>query len=158
MTVFYQNLRAWRFHRGLTQAGLAESSGISRPNLAALERGRRECTLSTLYRLAHALGISAGVLLDQSPPGSPPGSMDRHEVDRIVKGLISGKEYWPDRMRLRDEVLAQALPLLRACGIRKKYKAKTRNLSQNGAAVRQILERLARQLPGSAGGGRHEKI
>jgi transcriptional regulator with XRE-family HTH domain len=45
-----------RTSRGMTQAQLAEVSGISQPNISAFERGRRTPTLEVLNRLVVACG------------------------------------------------------------------------------------------------------
>ncbi|HEY0901865.1 MAG TPA: helix-turn-helix transcriptional regulator [Micavibrio sp.] len=44
-----------RKYRGLTQADLAEKSGISRPYLAEIETGRKEGSVTALKNLAAAL-------------------------------------------------------------------------------------------------------
>jgi transcriptional regulator with XRE-family HTH domain len=57
-------LKAIRERRGLTQEQLAEKSGVSRTYLARLETGRQDPTLSTLEKLAKALGVKVGRLLE----------------------------------------------------------------------------------------------
>lgn len=57
-------LKALRERRGLTQEQLAEKSGVSRTYLARLETGRQDPTLSTLEKLAKALGVKVGRLLE----------------------------------------------------------------------------------------------
>lgn len=49
-------LRSLRTSRSMTQAQLAESTGISQPNLSAYENGRREPTLDVLNRIVVACG------------------------------------------------------------------------------------------------------
>jgi len=51
-------LRWWRRARGLSQAELAEASGVERSHLAKIERGEvEEPRPDTLRRLAEALGV-----------------------------------------------------------------------------------------------------
>jgi len=57
-------LKALREQRGLTQEQLSERSGVSRTYLARLETGRQDPTLSTLEKLAKALGVKVGRLLE----------------------------------------------------------------------------------------------
>jgi len=57
-------LKALRERRGLTQEQLSEKSGVSRTYLARLETGRQDPTLSTLEKLAKALGVKVGKLLE----------------------------------------------------------------------------------------------
>jgi transcriptional regulator with XRE-family HTH domain len=57
-------LKALRARRGMTQEQLAAKSGVGRSHLARLETGRQDPTLSTLERLARALGVKVGRLLE----------------------------------------------------------------------------------------------
>jgi DNA-binding XRE family transcriptional regulator len=51
-------LRVYRDLRGLTQAALAESSGVNRVTVAEIETGRKQGSIATLRALANALGVS----------------------------------------------------------------------------------------------------
>jgi DNA-binding XRE family transcriptional regulator len=53
-----------RAQRGMTQEQLAAKAGISRPYLARLETARQDPTLSTLEKLAKALRLKVGRLLE----------------------------------------------------------------------------------------------
>lgn len=57
------NIGALRKSRGLTQAQLAERTGISRDHLANYELGRTHLTDDVIIRLANALRVSADTLL-----------------------------------------------------------------------------------------------
>lgn len=52
-------LRTLRLAAGLTQAQLAERTGIHRPNIARVEAGRHTPSLETIARLAAAIGVHA---------------------------------------------------------------------------------------------------
>jgi transcriptional regulator with XRE-family HTH domain len=56
LTFVGENLRRLRRQAGLSQAALAESSGISRRMIVGLEGGETNISLSSLDRLAEALG------------------------------------------------------------------------------------------------------
>jgi transcriptional regulator with XRE-family HTH domain len=58
-----QNLRRLRNGAGLSQAALAEKSGVSRRMLVALEAGEKNVSLTTLDRLADALGVAFSDLI-----------------------------------------------------------------------------------------------
>ena len=47
----------WRKHRGLTQAVLAEATGVSQAAIAGIERGRRAPSVALLRKTAAALGV-----------------------------------------------------------------------------------------------------
>jgi transcriptional regulator with XRE-family HTH domain len=57
-------IREARQDRGWTQAQLATAAGLERSNVALLEIGRREPTVTTLVRLARALGTTLDALVD----------------------------------------------------------------------------------------------
>jgi len=61
-----RQIRILRKRRDLSQAGLAEASGLSRNTLSLLERGLTSPTVSTLKRLAVALGIDINAFFDRS--------------------------------------------------------------------------------------------
>jgi DNA-binding XRE family transcriptional regulator len=67
-------LRLFRVAAGLTQAELAERSGIARITVGALERGENSPHLATARRLAGVLGCSAEQLFpNDDDPASTPG-------------------------------------------------------------------------------------
>lgn len=57
-------LKRLRAQRKLSQAGLAEQSGLSREYIARLELGQQDPTLGTLEKLAKALKVKVGRLLE----------------------------------------------------------------------------------------------
>ncbi len=57
-------LKQYREARGLTQEQLAEKAGVSRAYVARLEIGRHDPPLSTLEKLAKALKVKVGRLLE----------------------------------------------------------------------------------------------
>jgi transcriptional regulator with XRE-family HTH domain len=57
-------IKSLRERRGMTQAQLAEKAGVSRTYLARLETARQDPTLSTLEKLAKALGVKVGRLVE----------------------------------------------------------------------------------------------
>jgi transcriptional regulator with XRE-family HTH domain len=59
-----KRLRMLRRRRGLTQEALAAKAGLSRTYLARLETARQDPTLSTLVKLAKALGVPVTTLLE----------------------------------------------------------------------------------------------
>lgn len=70
------NLRAWRDFRKLTQAELAEKVGTTGAVISLLESGGRKLSPKWLYRLAPALGTTAGHLMDHDPNELPTDMLD----------------------------------------------------------------------------------
>ncbi len=67
-TIIGQNVRAARNAAGLTQATLAERTGIRVPHISRLESGAKVPTLTTLDKVAGALGVTLCALVMVPPP------------------------------------------------------------------------------------------
>lgn len=61
-----RQIRILRERRSLSQRALAEASGLSPNTLSLLERGRTSPTVSTLKRIALALGVDINAFFDPS--------------------------------------------------------------------------------------------
>lgn len=61
--VLGQVLRRLRNERKLSQEDVAYESGVDRSFLSEIERGIHQPTVSTLFRIARALGTSASAVL-----------------------------------------------------------------------------------------------
>jgi len=57
-------LKRLRAERKMSQADLAQASGVSREYIARLELGQQDPTLGTLEKLAKALKVKVGRLLE----------------------------------------------------------------------------------------------
>ncbi|AMD90324.1 helix-turn-helix domain-containing protein [Desulfovibrio fairfieldensis] len=58
-------LRQFRVKKGLTQDRLSEMVGIASAFISMLESGHKYPNLEMLFKLAHALGVRPGALLDE---------------------------------------------------------------------------------------------
>lgn len=56
-------LRVWRDYRGMTQAALAEVSGVNRVQIANIEAGTKNGSVETLKKLADALSVTVDELI-----------------------------------------------------------------------------------------------
>jgi len=63
-TLVGRNFARIRKEKGLTQEAVEAQSGFSQQYLSALERGRRNPTVITLYELAQVLGVPHIALLE----------------------------------------------------------------------------------------------
>jgi transcriptional regulator with XRE-family HTH domain len=59
-----KNLRRLREAKGLSQEAFAHEAGIHRTYISDLERGARNPTISVLEKLADALGVRVGELVN----------------------------------------------------------------------------------------------
>jgi len=57
-------LRAYRLERGMTQEQLGEQVEAVRSHICMLESGKNQPSLAMVFRLAAALGIKPGELVD----------------------------------------------------------------------------------------------
>lgn len=89
MIPFGEAVLLWRLKRGLTQEELARRAGVPRPNLSAIERGKREVSLKTVRALAVALDVRPGVLVDGiTPQEEETGELSREAMERIADAVI----------------------------------------------------------------------
>jgi transcriptional regulator with XRE-family HTH domain len=62
MANFGRNVRRIRLEKGFTQEELAESAGISQVQIARIESGKINTSISTVVAIAKALGVGEGEL------------------------------------------------------------------------------------------------
>jgi transcriptional regulator with XRE-family HTH domain len=66
-SLFGKRLRELRMERGFSQEKLAEMASLHRNYIGVLERGGQFASLSAIVKIAHALKIKPGALLDNIP-------------------------------------------------------------------------------------------
>ena len=52
------SIRKIRMNKGFTQESLSLESGVSRSHIAMIEAGKRDITVSSLFKISRALGIN----------------------------------------------------------------------------------------------------
>lgn len=91
------HLKAWREHRKMTQADLASKVGTNANMIGYLEGGERGLSAKWLRRLADALEISPGHLLDHDPSTLPTDILEiwmaadmaqRRQLSEVAKALV----------------------------------------------------------------------
>lgn len=92
----------------MTQEDLARKSGVSRPNLSAIERGAREVTLRTLRALAAALDVRPGVLVDGCPPNADRPPLMREALERVAEAAARGHRL----SNAREDTLAEGVRMV----------------------------------------------
>jgi transcriptional regulator with XRE-family HTH domain len=58
-----KRIKQYRKRSGLTQAGLAEKSGVDKNTIARLERGKHRALLQTIEKLAKAFDVTVTDIL-----------------------------------------------------------------------------------------------
>lgn len=93
MITFGDNILLWRLHKSFSQEQLASLSGIPRPNLSNIEKGKQDVTLSTIRALSNALEVSPGILVDGEAPKNKSWKKDfsRESMERIANSVAEGK-------------------------------------------------------------------
>jgi transcriptional regulator with XRE-family HTH domain len=64
MAEFGRRLKEARNRAGMSQMALADKAGLDFTYVSSVERAKRNLTLTSILRLAHALGLEPGELLD----------------------------------------------------------------------------------------------
>lgn len=64
-------LKAIRALRGLTQAQLAEQSGVSPTAIAEYEKGKRDLRADTIRKLCEAMGVQVRYIVDGTEISGP---------------------------------------------------------------------------------------
>lgn len=91
------HLKAWREHRDLTQAELASKVGTNANMIGYLENGERGLSAKWLRRLADALKITPGHLLDHDPRELPSDILEiwmnadsgtRRQLSEVAKAIV----------------------------------------------------------------------
>lgn len=59
-----ENLRKIRTEKGLTQEYISLESGISRSHIAMIEAGKRDVTISTLFKISRALNVTINKIFE----------------------------------------------------------------------------------------------
>jgi transcriptional regulator with XRE-family HTH domain len=62
-----RNTKKYRLHKGLTQQMLAFRAGVTRGYISLLESGKKEPTISTLYKIADVLGVEVSKFFEGDP-------------------------------------------------------------------------------------------
>lgn len=73
-------IRKAREATGLNLHELALLSGVSGPALSLIENGKRDLRLTSLFRIAAALRVGAGDLLEERPADAPVASGQGYDL------------------------------------------------------------------------------
>jgi len=65
ITLFGKNVRKHRLEKGLTMVELALICNVEYGAISTIERGIVNCTISTAYAIAQALGVSLDMLVEK---------------------------------------------------------------------------------------------
>ncbi|MBI4598185.1 MAG: helix-turn-helix transcriptional regulator [Candidatus Omnitrophica bacterium] len=146
MLPFNQTVLLWRLRRGLTQAALAQKAHIPRPNLSAIEQGRREVSLGTLRSLALALDVRPGILVDGMAPAPASGalpSLSRRTIERIADAVAFDRSVTEPTEQRTVEAL-QMLLALRTRAARRQWSRPRISRRRTLAAWAQLTHRYGR--------------
>lgn len=76
-----------RLQKGWTQAELAERAGIAQANLSNIEKGKRDFTVSMLFRLAAALDVRPAELIENENTPEPI-VLTRAQIETLAAAVI----------------------------------------------------------------------
>jgi len=103
-----QRLRDARMGRGLTLRAVAGRAGVTESFLSQVERDVASPSIATLRRIAVALGMSIGAILDED---APRGGLVRAAERRVVHypGLGARDEFLTDGANARLQVIVSSI-------------------------------------------------
>ena len=101
-------LRQARRRRGMTLRAVADAAGVTESFLSQVERDVASPSIATLRRIAVALGMSIGEILDQA---GPHGQLVRAGDRRVVTypGLNARDEFLTDGQNARLQVIQSVI-------------------------------------------------
>lgn len=143
MFLMGSRITALRKQRGLTQAGLAQHSGIPQPNLSRIEREEQDPTLSTLLRICRALEVSPSDFFKKESGAA--FRLTRSSVEKMAR-QIAGVPVRLSREEKKIADLVQDLvpiPRRRAPSAKRVYTAWQELKSRlSGEEIRTLFERV----------------
>ncbi|MBQ6296149.1 MAG: helix-turn-helix transcriptional regulator [Selenomonadaceae bacterium] len=100
MNIFAARLRQARKAAGLTQAQLAEKTGITQSGYTRYERGINDPSISTLKKLSEILNVSLDWLIGTRYCGEP-----REDLEELRRAEIAELQKDIDKLQARLEAL-----------------------------------------------------
>ncbi|MCG3204700.1 MAG: hypothetical protein KCHDKBKB_01415 [Elusimicrobia bacterium] len=138
---FGQQLLSWRRYRGLTQLELSKLANIQRPYLSRLEMDKADPSLSSLRRLAAALDVRVGTLIEETPPLK---FLTNEQLDHVARGALRPGMYSAGSATSYIRPLSRLLKERRASlGL---YKPRKRTASVSPSSNQQTLRRMRADL------------
>lgn len=102
-----ENVRRTREERGLQGKELAQLVNITPGYLSQIETGKSEPTLKVLRRIASALGVTPGTLLDGEPTMRGVAEMLEHlDQERLTQAVRYIKYLWKEQIDAFTEYAA----------------------------------------------------
>lgn len=109
--VLGQRIRQLREHQGLSSRALARAAGLSETYVSQIERGRETPSLKTLAKIARALGVPLGDLVDEGGKAKEPVELKELLTSEETPVLYQGKALPVDTKRKVVQMLDAALSL-----------------------------------------------
>jgi XRE family transcriptional regulator, regulator of sulfur utilization len=105
-----RSIRAHRQARGLTVAALASKAGLSKSSLATIETGLGNPSVETLWRLASAMDVTLGAILDHEEPPPTRIIRARDAMEIEYEGGMSARLILGEGRNHRTEVYEATAP------------------------------------------------
>ena len=111
-----------RLKKAYTQAWLASQCGIPQPNLSNIEKGKQDLTVSTLVRLAAALGVRPAELMEEEQVAAS-FPLTRRTIEAIAAAAVNPRVQTSSRLKKIAFLFRQILPETNPKGSSKKITA-----------------------------------
>ena len=93
-----QRIYIHRLRRGLTQKELASRSGVTQANISNFEKGIRDVTVTTLFRLCLALEINPAGIFGREPELREE-KFTRPRIERLARAIVDKGFFVPRQDR-----------------------------------------------------------
>ncbi len=98
----------YRLALKMSQAELAQRAGLAQANLSNIEKGKRDFTVSTLLRIASALGIKPALLIEET--GQKGLRLTREKIEKLAEVILNAEVKAPSELKDLAELFRQILP------------------------------------------------
>ncbi len=93
----------------IAQAELAAKAGLAQANLSNIEKGKRDLTVATLLRIAHALGVKPSALIEEDLPAKPI-KWTRAKIEKFAESVIDPSLKAPAELSELAGLFRQIIP------------------------------------------------
>ena len=143
-----QKIYSERLRQGLTQKELAHRSGVTQANISNFEKGVRDITVTTLFRLCLALNVSPAQMFGQEYTPKEE-KFTRRRVENIARAIVDKHVLAPEEDRplirwMRTLIPTGRRPLISSKGADAAWHEVRRRLTESEINI--ILERVNDQI------------
>ena len=101
-------IRSYRKQKGMTQGDLAEATGLHLTYIGQLERGEKNATIGTIWKISESLSVPIAEIFARIPSGG--GQRKDASIPELVADILC--ELKPEEQKVIYDLILTALKLL----------------------------------------------